>query len=105
MLTFYIVYGLLAARSGVCSLFRDFLLQNDFQEIHTPKLIGGASEGGAARSRRPKALSSRQNGSKEKTGDIFIKILILRLILMLILFMFDLFPSLGLCFEASRSAA
>lgn len=34
-------------QSGVCMLFREFLLQNDFQEIHTPKLIGGASEGGA----------------------------------------------------------
>eukprot|EP00933_Yihiella_yeosuensis_P076414 TRINITY_DN8615_c0_g1_i3.p1 TRINITY_DN8615_c0_g1~~TRINITY_DN8615_c0_g1_i3.p1 ORF type:complete len:831 (+),score=239.67 TRINITY_DN8615_c0_g1_i3:76-2568(+) len=34
-------------QSGVCTLFREFLLQNSFQEIHTPKLIGGASEGGA----------------------------------------------------------
>jgi len=34
-------------QSGVCMLFREFLLMNDFQEIHTPKLIGGASEGGA----------------------------------------------------------
>lgn len=34
-------------QSGVCELFREFLLQNKFQEIHTPKLIGGASEGGA----------------------------------------------------------
>jgi len=34
-------------QSGVCTLFREFLLQNTFQEIHTPKLIGGASEGGA----------------------------------------------------------
>ncbi|CAE7794502.1 DPS1 [Symbiodinium sp. CCMP2592] len=35
-------------QSGVCMLFREFLLMNDFQEIHTPKLIGGASEGGVA---------------------------------------------------------
>lgn len=34
-------------QSGVCQLFREFLLRNDFVEIHTPKLIGGASEGGA----------------------------------------------------------
>mmetsp|Transcript_137364 Transcript_137364/g.342578 ORF Transcript_137364/g.342578 Transcript_137364/m.342578 type:complete len:772 (-) Transcript_137364:118-2433(-) len=34
-------------QSGVCTLFREFLLKNSFQEIHTPKLIGGASEGGA----------------------------------------------------------
>lgn len=29
-------------------LFREALLGLDFQEIHTPKLIAGASEGGAA---------------------------------------------------------
>jgi len=34
-------------QSGVCQLFREFLLENGFIEIHTPKLIGGASEGGA----------------------------------------------------------
>mmetsp|Transcript_19081 Transcript_19081/g.44883 ORF Transcript_19081/g.44883 Transcript_19081/m.44883 type:complete len:761 (+) Transcript_19081:52-2334(+) len=34
-------------QSGVCNLFREYLLQQSFQEIHTPKLIGGASEGGA----------------------------------------------------------
>jgi aspartyl/asparaginyl-tRNA synthetase len=28
-------------------LFREFLLRKDFVEIHTPKLIGCASEGGA----------------------------------------------------------
>ena len=33
--------------SGVCMLFREFLLKNDFMEIRTPKLIGGASEGGS----------------------------------------------------------
>lgn len=33
---------------GVCQLFREALLGLDFQEIHTPKLIAGASEGGAA---------------------------------------------------------
>ncbi|KAK5780504.1 aspartate--tRNA ligase DPS1 PWA37_002510 [Arxiozyma heterogenica] len=34
-------------QSGVCSLFREFLLQKNFTEIHTPKLLGAASEGGA----------------------------------------------------------
>jgi aspartyl/asparaginyl-tRNA synthetase len=29
-------------------LFREAMLKQDFQEIHTPKLIAGASEGGAA---------------------------------------------------------
>jgi aspartyl/asparaginyl-tRNA synthetase len=35
-------------QSGVCQLFKDCLLGQGFQEIHSPKLIGGASEGGAA---------------------------------------------------------
>eukprot|EP01024_Parvocaulis_polyphysoides_P034152 TRINITY_DN3022_c1_g1_i1.p1 TRINITY_DN3022_c1_g1~~TRINITY_DN3022_c1_g1_i1.p1 ORF type:complete len:580 (+),score=79.85 TRINITY_DN3022_c1_g1_i1:155-1741(+) len=35
-------------QSGVGQLFREFLLSKDFQEIHTPKLIAGASEGGSA---------------------------------------------------------
>ena len=34
-------------QSGVTQLFREFLLSKNFIEIHTPKLIGGASEGGA----------------------------------------------------------
>ena len=33
-------------QSAVCQLFRNFLLAKNFVEIHTPKLIGGASEGG-----------------------------------------------------------
>lgn len=33
--------------SGVCHLFREFCINNDFVEIHTPKLIGGSSEGGS----------------------------------------------------------
>ena len=32
----------------VVQLFREALLAENFQEIHTPKLIAGASEGGAA---------------------------------------------------------
>jgi aspartyl-tRNA synthetase len=34
-------------QSGVCQLFREFLISKKFVEIHTPKLIGGASEGGS----------------------------------------------------------
>jgi aspartyl-tRNA synthetase len=34
--------------SGVCQLFRDFLLSRDFIEIQSPKLIAGASEGGSS---------------------------------------------------------
>ena len=34
-------------QSKICQFFRDFLINNNFQEIHTPKLIGTASEGGA----------------------------------------------------------
>eukprot|EP00920_Eleutheroschizon_duboscqi_P004080 GHVT01009489.1.p1 GENE.GHVT01009489.1~~GHVT01009489.1.p1 ORF type:complete len:423 (+),score=60.72 GHVT01009489.1:708-1976(+) len=31
----------------VCQLFREHLMDEDFTEIHSPKLIGGASEGGS----------------------------------------------------------
>mmetsp|Transcript_6559 Transcript_6559/g.19889 ORF Transcript_6559/g.19889 Transcript_6559/m.19889 type:complete len:579 (-) Transcript_6559:1935-3671(-) len=34
-------------QSGICQLFREYLTGQNFVEIHTPKLIGGASEGGA----------------------------------------------------------
>lgn len=34
-------------QSGVCQLFREFFISRNFIEIHTPKLIGGASEGGS----------------------------------------------------------
>ncbi|XP_022204760.2 aspartate--tRNA ligase, cytoplasmic [Nilaparvata lugens] len=33
--------------AGVCKLFRDVLTSSGFIEIHTPKIIGAASEGGA----------------------------------------------------------
>lgn len=33
-------------QSGVSQLFREFLVDRNFIEIRTPKLIGGASEGG-----------------------------------------------------------
>lgn len=34
-------------QSGVCRLYREFMLDHGFIEIHSPKLIAGASEGGA----------------------------------------------------------
>ena len=34
-------------QSGVCSLFREFLSNKKFTEVHTPKMLGAASEGGA----------------------------------------------------------
>ena len=34
-------------QAAVSNLFREFLYDNDFVEIHSPKMIGGASEGGA----------------------------------------------------------
>lgn len=34
-------------QSGVCRFFREFLSSRDFTEIHSPKLISAASEGGA----------------------------------------------------------
>jgi len=39
--------ALMRLQSGVCFLFRDFLYGRGFTEIHSPKLIGGTSEGGA----------------------------------------------------------
>lgn len=33
--------------AGVCRLFRDCLTAKGFVEIHTPKIISAASEGGA----------------------------------------------------------
>ena len=34
-------------QAGVCQLFREYFTAKNFVEIHTPKLIGGSSEGGA----------------------------------------------------------
>lgn len=33
--------------AGVCKYFRDFLMEKDFIEVHVPKIISAASEGGA----------------------------------------------------------
>ncbi|WBW73154.1 cytoplasmic aspartate-tRNA ligase Drs1 [Schizosaccharomyces osmophilus] len=34
-------------QSGICDAFREYLLANSFNEIHTPKMTGASSEGGA----------------------------------------------------------
>lgn len=34
-------------QSWTCHFFREYLLERDFTEIHTPKITGGVSEGGA----------------------------------------------------------
>ena len=39
--------GIFKVQSKIGQFFRDFLYQKGFQEIHTPKLIAAASEGGA----------------------------------------------------------
>ena len=39
--------GILRLQSAVCTLFREFLLDKEFVEIHTPKLLATASEGGS----------------------------------------------------------
>jgi aspartyl-tRNA synthetase len=40
-------HAIFRIQSGACALFREFLLEKDFMEIHTPKLLAAASEGGA----------------------------------------------------------
>ncbi|KAL9361804.1 hypothetical protein Peur_044589 [Populus x canadensis] len=40
--------GIFRIQCQVCNIFRQFLLSEDFVEIHTPKLIAGSSEGGSA---------------------------------------------------------
>ncbi|CAG8586599.1 1894_t:CDS:10 [Funneliformis caledonium] len=40
-------HAIFRIQSGVCQLFREYLLSKSFIEIHTPKLLGAASEGGA----------------------------------------------------------
>lgn len=39
--------GIFRIQSEVCALFREFLLEKGFIEIHSPKMIATASEGGA----------------------------------------------------------
>eukprot|EP00917_Polyrhabdina_sp_WS-2016_P006369 GHVP01014121.1.p1 GENE.GHVP01014121.1~~GHVP01014121.1.p1 ORF type:complete len:532 (+),score=91.56 GHVP01014121.1:1065-2660(+) len=40
-------HAIFRLQSAICELFREYLRGRDFIEIHTPKMIGGASEGGA----------------------------------------------------------
>ncbi|CAH3145500.1 unnamed protein product [Porites lobata] len=39
--------AIFSIQAGVCNLFREFLTSQGFNEIHTPKIISAASEGGA----------------------------------------------------------
>eukprot|EP00923_Selenidium_pygospionis_P055821 GHVN01097179.1.p1 GENE.GHVN01097179.1~~GHVN01097179.1.p1 ORF type:complete len:403 (-),score=58.12 GHVN01097179.1:102-1310(-) len=39
--------AVLRVATGVCEYFREYLRENRFVEIHSPKLLGGSSEGGA----------------------------------------------------------
>eukprot|EP00922_Rhytidocystis_sp_ex-Travisia-forbesii_P012985 GHVS01019482.1.p1 GENE.GHVS01019482.1~~GHVS01019482.1.p1 ORF type:complete len:678 (+),score=131.88 GHVS01019482.1:119-2035(+) len=39
--------AIVKVRSRTCKLFREFLVQKHYDEVQTPKLIGGSSEGGA----------------------------------------------------------
>ena len=39
--------GMMRLQSGVCTLFKNFLLSKGFVEIHTPKMLATASEGGS----------------------------------------------------------
>ncbi|AYV78216.1 MAG: aspartyl-tRNA synthetase [Edafosvirus sp.] len=41
-------YCIFKIQSGIVQLFRNFLISKNFMEIHTPKIIGTASESGAA---------------------------------------------------------
>lgn len=39
--------SIMRMKSKVCNLFRQYLDQNEFIEIHTPKIVGGTTEGGS----------------------------------------------------------
>jgi nondiscriminating aspartyl-tRNA synthetase len=39
--------AIMRVSAGICRFFREFLQDSEFVEIHSPKLIGGTSEGGA----------------------------------------------------------
>jgi len=39
--------AIMRLQSGVCQVYREFMYKKDFVEIHSPKLIGGTSEGGS----------------------------------------------------------
>lgn len=39
--------GIFRVQSAVCTLYREYLLSQGFIEIHSPKILGGSSEGGS----------------------------------------------------------
>lgn len=39
--------AILKIQEGVCNGFREFMMKNDFTEIHTPKIVAQGAEGGA----------------------------------------------------------
>ena len=41
-------YAVFNIQSAICTLFREYFLSKKFIEIHSPKIIGGASEGGSS---------------------------------------------------------
>ena len=41
-------HAIFKLQSGVCQFYREYFLNMDFVEIHTPKITPGVSEGGAA---------------------------------------------------------
>lgn len=40
-------HAIFSIQGGICELFRNTLKKRGFMEIHTPKIISAASEGGA----------------------------------------------------------
>jgi lysyl-tRNA synthetase class II len=60
-------------QSGVCQLFREYFISKRFVEVHTPKLLGGASEGGSSVFRlsyfdRPACLAQSPQFYKQMTS-------------------------------------
>jgi aspartyl-tRNA synthetase len=40
-------HAIMRIQAAVSQLFREYMYENNFTEIHSPKMIGGASEGGS----------------------------------------------------------
>ena len=40
-------HAIMRIQAAVSQLFREYMYKNNFTEIHSPKMIGGASEGGS----------------------------------------------------------
>jgi aspartyl-tRNA synthetase len=43
-----ICQAIMRIQGGISGLFREFMVANNFMEMHTPKLLAGASEGGSS---------------------------------------------------------